>query len=202
MIILVSQRVDVAATGERRDALDQNWSSLVTALGAALVPVPNHPRTAQALLSALPVAGIILSGGNDLGTAPERDATEAILADWAMARSVPLLGVCRGMQFLVTHLGGGIVPAPGHVAVRHDVSGAWGRQQVNSYHNFGVDALPPGLEAVAHADDGTIEAFRHAGAPVAGVMWHPERELSTSEASLTLFRAFFRHQGFSLPCAF
>lgn len=202
MNILVSQRVDIAATGERRDGLDQKWSDLLTVLGATLVPVPNHPQAVRGLLSALPVDAVVLSGGNDLGNAPERDATETILADWAMARSLPLLGVCRGMQFLVTHLGGGIVPAPGHVAVRHDVSGAWGRQQVNSYHNFVVQTLPPGLEAVAHADDGTIEAFRHTVLPVAGMMWHPERELAFSDASLALLRDFFCHQGFSLPCAF
>ena len=36
----------------------------------------------------------------------ERDATERAMVGWALARGVPVLGVCRGMQFLQAYLGG------------------------------------------------------------------------------------------------
>ena len=202
MNVLVSQRVDVSATGERRDALDQRWFELLAALDAVAFPVPNHPGHALAMASAMAVDGIVLSGGNDVGSAPERDRTESTLIDWAMARSIPVLGVCRGLQFLTVHLGGALTSIEGHVSVRHAVAGPWGRQTVNSFHHFAVAALPPSLEAVAHADDGTVEAFRHPSLPLAGIMWHPERDDPPSAASLSYLSTFFSHHRFELPCAF
>jgi len=85
-LIAISQRVAVAPpSGERRDCLDQAWIKFMATCGLTPLPVPNDEQAAQSLCNAMPVNGILLTGGNDLsaygGDAPERDATESVLID-------------------------------------------------------------------------------------------------------------------------
>ena len=47
--------------------------------------------------------------------------------------------------------------------------------EVSSHHHQGYGRLGEGLEVVARADDGTIEALEAGGHAFAlGVLWHPE----------------------------
>ena len=179
-LVAITQRVDVPDHGgERRDALDQAWAPLLLELGFTAVPLPNRGEPAAALVERFGPAAVVLSGGNDLGTAPERDAFEAGLLDEARARALPLLGVCRGMQMTNAHLGGELTRVEGHVRAPHAVlAGDEPFTEVNSFHNWGIDqaGLAPELEALLLAPDGTVEAARHRELPWTFVMWHPERD--------------------------
>ncbi|MBF0305368.1 MAG: gamma-glutamyl-gamma-aminobutyrate hydrolase family protein [Alphaproteobacteria bacterium] len=191
--VLITQRVDVVAShGERRDALDQRWPRFLAACGFLALPVPNDPAIIPTLVETLAPAGIVFSGGNDLaclgGDVPERDAVEAALLDFARRRGLPVLGVCRGTQFLLDRLGARVEPVAGHVAVRHPV-GADG-MVVNSYHAHGARRLAPPLETLATSPDGVVEAFRHGGEAIGGVMWHPEREEPFSARDIAMVREF------------
>jgi putative glutamine amidotransferase len=193
--VLVTQRVDVVASrGERRDALDQRMSAFLAAAGAMPVPVPNDPVVALALYRSLPAAGLLLSGGTDLvalgGDAPERDATERALVREAREARRGVLGVCRGMQFLVHEAGGVLARVEGHVASRHGLSGD-GPAEVNSFHAWGVAALPPGWRAQAWAPDRTVEMAATDDGRTVAIMWHPERELCFDAADLQLARRLF-----------
>lgn len=194
--IVLSQRVDIIADrGERRDALDQRWTALLRACGFLALPMANDPEVCRAVLEQLQPDGVLLTGGNDLaaygGDAPERDATEAAMIDWASASRRPLLGVCRGMQMLARHFGAGLVRVEGHVTTRHAVLTAAGRIEVNSFHNWAVTEIPAGCEVTATAEDGTIEAFRHTALPIAAIAWHPERETPWSKRDMSFLRSFF-----------
>ncbi|MBF0332833.1 MAG: gamma-glutamyl-gamma-aminobutyrate hydrolase family protein [Alphaproteobacteria bacterium] len=194
--VLVTQRVDlIPSRGERRDALDQRWTPLLAACGYLAVPVPNDAPAALGLAVRLDAAGILFSGGNDLahlgGDAPERDAVEAALLDFARSRLLPVLGVCRGMQFLLDRLGAVIEPVDGHVAVRHAVTCDAREWIVNSYHGRAARSVPEPLVALATSGDGVIEAFRHRQAAIGGIMWHPEREAPFAERDLAMLRGFF-----------
>jgi len=131
-------------------------------------------------------------------TCEERDAFELDLAAEALARRTPTLAICRGMQILNVALGGALhVHLPDVVgdSVAHRVSRerftyhpvrlAGGselaallggeRVRVASWHHQAVERLGTGLEPVAWADDGTIEAVELAGRPeLRAVQWHPE----------------------------
>lgn len=53
---------------------------------------------------------------------PARDAMEARLLDLALAADKPVLGICRGIQFLNVHLGGTLyqdLPAEHPSAANH-----------------------------------------------------------------------------------
>jgi gamma-glutamyl-gamma-aminobutyrate hydrolase PuuD len=103
MRIGITQRVvEVPHYQERRDSLDQRWAHVIIQLGGFPVPLSNG---VAGYLAALDLAGVILSGGNDISclegtrdTAPERDEFEGKLVDTCLASGIALLGVCRGMQ--------------------------------------------------------------------------------------------------------
>ncbi len=129
-----------------------------------------------------------------------RDRHEISLIREAVDRGLPLLGICRGHQVVNVALGGTLCqdlarewgrPTIRHRAVRwapdrfHPVRvdlaseavRAAGREEivVNSHHHQAVAELAPCLRAVAHADDGIVEAYDFPGRPLLGVQWHPER---------------------------
>ena len=197
--IAVTMRVVLAdGYGERRDALAQDWGVfLAKALpGAAWLPVPNIGRAAVSMVRNFAVGGLILTGGEDHGRSPERDATEAALLDWALEASLPVLGICRGAQTINLHLGGGLsaVRDSAHVAVRHDIVLGNSCIRVNSYHRRAITAadLAPRLAVLAPAEDQTIEAFHMLGRPVLGLLWHPERESEVASHDCDLLRNLFR----------
>jgi len=186
MKIAITQRVvDVPQLHERRDSLDQRWAQFITRLGGVPFPLSNLVSDVARYLAELDPACVILSGGNDIfclegaqDVAPERDWFEVKLVDACLASRIPLIGVCRGMQLLNLHLGGRLRRVEGHVSKRHKIFLEGPAQTVNSFHNWGMEAvdLAPDLISTAVAEDGTVEAFMHRSVACCGVMWHPERE--------------------------
>jgi putative glutamine amidotransferase len=122
-----------------------------------------------------------------------QDAVDLAVARWAMASGVPLLGVCRGLHVVNVALGGSLeqhMADPHREVVRKEVehrvgaaSGSWpagvtvgDELSVSCYHHQRVARLADGLQPLAEAADGTIEAV---GRPDSrgwflGVQWHPE----------------------------
>jgi putative glutamine amidotransferase len=151
---------------------------------------------------------------------PARDHVSLSLIALAVARGVPVLGVCRGFQEINVALGGTLHQAvhdvPGYDDHRerpelsvndqygpaHEVTFTAGgllhalsgmdRARVNSLHGQGVERLAPRLAVEAVAPDGLIEAFRldRTDAFLLGVQWHPEWEFRDNPLSAMIFRAF------------
>lgn len=200
-VVAVSQRVDVyPERNERRDALDQRLCQWLVAAGFLPVPVPNGLSTdsvdeagrdgLQPWLSAVMPEAIILSGGNDIGEAIDRDNTERRLLAYAQDRALPVLGICRGMQMMGVWAGGALIPVQGHHRTRHVLCGEL-VGEVNSFHNYALADCPAGFAVTAAADDGCIEAIRHESLAWEGWMWHPEREADFKPRDLQRLRVLF-----------
>ena len=112
----------------------------------------------------------------------------------AVAKGIPLLAICRGMQVVNVALGGSLeqhMAEPHRHLVHHvevqDSSALAAvvgtRPEVSCYHHQRVTELGTGLVAVAHARDGGVEAVDLPGAPgwFMGVQWHPE-DLAADDA--------------------
>tara|TARA_B100001057_G_C22866175_1_gene956560 strand:- start:435 stop:1058 length:624 start_codon:yes stop_codon:yes gene_type:complete len=180
--IVVSQNIQKNSERQQiNDSLDHRLVNWILALGAIPIPVPNSLESNLELwLKCIEPQAIILSGGNDLGNYPERDASEMKLIEYARILRIPLLGICRGMQMLVKEAGSSLSKIDGHVATRHPLIQKDDTlplpKQVNSYHNWGVHQCPENYSVLATANDGSIEAICHNNLPWEGWMWHPERE--------------------------
>ena len=126
----------------------------------------------------------------------------AVRADFSVGTEVllagtrPVLGVCLGMQGLVTAYGGTVArlsPAHGEVAtIRHDGQGVFaGLPQGFSavrYHSLGAAEVPDSLVATAWSEDGVVMGVRHRTLPLEGVQFHPESVLSAQgEAMIRTF---------------
>ncbi len=151
---------------------------------------------------------------------PARDATTLPLIRAALARGLPILAICRGLQELNVALGGTLhqrlADLPGRldhstplvenaeirvgkahaVAIsstgRLRVIAGRGEIPVNSLHHQGIDRVAPGLRVEAIAPDGTIEAV-HSDTDhgfALGVQWHPEFDFPTDQVSRNIFGEF------------
>jgi gamma-glutamyl-gamma-aminobutyrate hydrolase PuuD len=207
-LVGLTQRVEaIQERNERRDCLDQMWTRLLVQNEMLPVPLPNCIEDVATLVSELDLEGVILTGGNDLShlpsatnTASERDAFERRLLVLWPEKSIPVLGVCRGLQMMAEFYGSKLVPLAEHVATRHGLAVCRrntmplrGRKAVNSFHNFGIapDKLGGDLMAVASAPDGTVEGVVHREFRQWGIMWHPERP-PYDENDLTLMKELFK----------
>jgi len=201
---------------------------------AGALPVLLPPVGAEMLSILDRIDGLLLSGspsnvephlygvGEDLTPGahdPLRDATTLPLIRAAVARGLPVLAVCRGIQELNVAFGGTlwqrVQEVPGRLdhrwgeaersldywfRLQHKITvtgqlariiGA-GEISVNSLHQQAIDRPADRLVVEAIAPDGTIEAVRVADAPgwAFGVQWHPEWNCQTDAASAAIFRAF------------
>ncbi|WP_338552322.1 gamma-glutamyl-gamma-aminobutyrate hydrolase family protein [Paenibacillus sp. KS-LC4] len=196
IMIGMTMRVDeLASRGERRDAIDQSWISLIASCGYMPILLPNHLPTVQEMLRKLPIRGMILTGGNDLltygGSSPERDEVERFLIQYACDSGAPLLGVCRGMQMLQDFWGIELEKIEGHVALHHAVYTCEGSLVKNSYHQYGARRSVEELIVTARAADGIIEAIMHKEASIKGMMWHPEREMPFEASDMSMIKQLF-----------
>ena len=192
----LSQRVCVSSYQEKRDCLAHDWSRFLAQARLCWIAIPNDRVEAVRIATDLNLCGLVLTGGDDLGIHPERDATENALLDWSKQHGRPVIGVCRGFQVIHSWLGGEIATVRHelHVKTRHAIrflSGA--TRLVNSYHSF-APSQPFGhifpMEAVALCeDDNTIEAAQ--GENLFGMMWHPEREQVPDKQDIRRFQQHF-----------
>jgi putative glutamine amidotransferase len=143
------------------------------------------------------------------------DRIEFALLDHVLQRKLPYLGFCRGNELLNVSRGGAL-----YVDVSEDLGGEtlhldpahydqhrhglnvvpgtplldWYRSDrlmVNSYHRQGIKTLGKGLEPMAVADDGLIEAVYDPSLPFCvGLQFHPERMLPEYPGNRRVFEAF------------
>ena len=194
----ISQRVERHPDrNEVRDALDQSWTPFLWSIGLLAIPLNSKMSDNAAYLEALTLDGFILSGGNDVGEAPDRDALEASILAEATLKQLPVLGVCRGMQFINVSCGGKLETVSGHAGTSHAIVGplsdSYDLRSVNSFHRYGVteNSLGADLNAVAFSSDNMIEAFAHNAKPWLGIMWHPERNAIYSPADMSIIANHF-----------
>jgi putative glutamine amidotransferase len=193
-------------------ALRANYTDAIAAAGGLPVALPHDPGLCAAMLDRLD-ALVVTGGAFDVDPAlygettvhdtvtlkQRRTAAELALVQGALARDMPVLGICGGQQLLAVALGGTLIQhipdsiedaleheqlnprdQPGHTVtitagtMLADIVGA-ATMSVNSAHHQAVAA--PGMHAVVNAlaPDGVVEGVEDRRYRFAlGVQWHPE----------------------------
>lgn len=216
----------IGISGNFRDGdctLAQGYYMSVLEAGGTPVVIPpyDNEKSLVSLLDTLD--GIVLSGGADIdpdylreepldcvSVNPRRDAQELLLVHLAVARQIPVLGICRGIQTLAAALGGKLYQdirsqhdrpciehsqtiargLPSHQVRLEKDSVLYGLFQkdslaVNSFHHQAVKEAPAGFRVTAWGPDGIIEAMESVSfRPILGVQWHPECFLLENDRSM------------------
>jgi putative glutamine amidotransferase len=193
-------------------AMRQNYSAAVAAAGGLPISLPHLPELAAHYLDR--IDGLVVTGGAfdvdpslygdtsrhaTVTLKENRTTTELALVQGALARNLPVLGICGGEQLLAVALGGTLIqhipdaiagalaheqPNPRHEAghavrvvagtLLHQIVSA-SEMRVNSAHHQAVREPGPSAVVDATAPDGVIEGIEDARYRFClGVQWHPE----------------------------
>jgi anthranilate synthase/aminodeoxychorismate synthase-like glutamine amidotransferase len=169
------------------DNYDSFVFNLVQYLGelAADTVVWRNDAATVAEVRALAPDGVLISPG----PGHPRDAGLSVDLVRELGATLPVLGVCLGLQVIGYVHGGRVVRAPEIVhgktsAVHHHGAGVLAGLpspfQATRYHSLVVDAagLPAELEVTGRTDGGLVMALRHRRHPLEGVQFHPESVLT------------------------
>ena len=192
-----------------------------------MLPLTNEKEILTQLVSQCD--GFLLTGGHDVSptlygkTATKqcgvpcdaRDEMEKILLGLALEDEKPMLGICRGIQFMNAYLGGTLyqdLPTEHPSDLEHHQTPPYDEPihkvilekgsplekllnkrdlAVNSYHHQAIKELSPKLTAMAYSTDDLVEAvYMKDKKFVWAVQWHPEFSYRKDEDSQRIFEAF------------
>lgn len=187
----------IAIIGRKKDT--GNYERYVAGL-------PATPLTTLSLGELSSADCLLLPGGGDITPAffgecnagstnidTELDILQFQALDYALRRSLPVLGICKGMQVINVGFGGTIIQhLPTAACHRYQDGDQYHPTRilegsclyelygsgavVNSAHHQGLGQLGSGLRAIQWCPlDGCVEAIVHETLPILGLQWHPER---------------------------
>ncbi len=229
----ITPDVSVSVTAkEPVTILQERYARAVELAGGVPLILPPLPsaRTLRAMLDSLD--GLVVSGGNfdihpkfygekpiaALGQIKEdRTEFELGLIELALARDMPLLGICGGAQAINVALGGSLyqdidAQRPQHIEhQRSELKDRGGHEvaihektklrkivgkpvlEVNTTHHQAVKTPGKKLVVNATAEDGIVEGIESTAQRfVMGVQWHPEFLVHRDAAQRKIFAALVR----------
>lgn len=206
-----------------------NYMKMIENLGhtAVMLPLTTNCKELDKLISLCD--GFIISGGQDISPSMynekksplcgdeciKRDEMDSYILAKAIENDIPVLGICRGLQLINTHLNGTLYQdlefefsdSTSHQMIKpydrkwHNVKivknsllySILNKEEigVNSYHHQGIKKLGDNLDVMAYASDGLVEAIRLKDKNfIVGVQWHPEFSYHNDENSYLIAKAF------------
>jgi len=172
---------------DHHDSYSTILAHLVASVTGALPRIVQHDEVSVAEVLADPsgraTSHVVLSAGPGH---PGEPADFAVGRELVAEPTVPVLGVCLGLQGIVVAYGGTVErvePAHGRVdTLTHSGDGLFaGLPQdfpVVRYHSLVATTVSADLEVTARGSDGTVQAVRHRSRPLCGVQFHPESILT------------------------
>jgi putative glutamine amidotransferase len=193
-----------AYSEDGRCQVNMTYVNSVRMAGGVPLVIPVTGDDAQIATILETIDGLVMTGGEDfdplkwfgeepirgLGeVVPSRDNFDVKLVRAAVAKGIPVLGICRGEQLLAVAFGGSLwqdIPSQIPTSfVKHrqsPTSGAYGTHSiditrgsllekilgkdkavVNSFHHQAIKDVPQGFKVIATSVDGIIEAVERDG---------------------------------------
>lgn len=214
------------------NSVSRNYIRSIQLAGGLPVLIPVANIEEDLLQYVKQIDGILFTGGEDISplyygenpikeltlTSSERDEYELKLFKKAYDSSLPILGICRGIQLINVALGGTLYQdinaqltgSLGHLPAENPVNELYhtidlnkksklyeifreGRLKVNSFHHQAVKDLGNGLTVSALSSDGIIEGVEAVEKDyLIGVQWHPEDLTLRYPLFIKLFESFVK----------
>jgi GMP synthase (glutamine-hydrolysing) len=143
--------------------------------------------------------GVILSGG----PSSVYDPGAQLAPQWVYEKSIPVLGICYGMQVLAHQLGGKVAPGLrreyGHAVLHQKVpqsalfSNLPESMPVWMSHGDQIEELPPGFASLGYTDNSPVAVMGNGG-NIFGLQFHPE-VVHTTHGNAILENFLYRASG-------
>lgn len=230
MNVLITQRHSKNQYGDDIESLESNYYKYFEKKGINLIPISNTTKNLEDYLKLYNINGIILSGGGDIdknvflnnknnfSNVTFRDAIDYKLLNIAVIYNIPVLGICRGMQFINLFFSGKITTKLDHkneylnficpdnheieiISNDHFIKSLDNQLNfiVNSFHNYFIRKQDLGINLInfaLHKEFSLVEGFYHNKLPIVGIQWHPERETNESLLNIQLMKYFVNRSNF------
>jgi len=165
------------------------------------------------------IQGILMPGGADVdpqfygqgrvsqelyGINTTQDESDISLVNYALASQLPFFTICRGTQIANVALGGTLIQHMDEPHIKKlsiiefsnfdaDLGISDSSLTVSCFHHQSIDSLAQGIVALAHADEGHIEAVRYpSDAWAFGVQWHPEDNYKEVQGQMEIVKTFIK----------
>jgi putative glutamine amidotransferase len=194
---LITQREQLDVHKVPIDVLESTYVVYFEQLGIDLYQLSNFTVNLNRILDDNKFDLIILTGGGSIGNQfyrkkhndylqKNRDDLEWKLMEYSLENNIPLLAICRGMEYINAFLGGKIssldsLKCSRSIGVEHSVIlGDKTKISVNNYHNDGLflNDLSEAFKIVGmDIENDVVEAIYSEEKRWLGLQWHPERPL-------------------------
>lgn len=201
MIAAVTTRITEALNYlEVRDSISHDLIFSLKKQNLIALPITNISKKPEEMYKFISFDLLIVSGGDEFDNNHNlksnkfkdanllRNNTEKNFINFCMMERIPIIGICRGMQFINHILNGSIIKnhKKNHINTCHLIESNKKypffpdkKFYVNSFHNNIIkpEMLGDFLLPIGNCIDGNIEAYIHSELPILGIMWHPERKI-------------------------
>jgi anthranilate synthase len=162
---------------DHQDSFVHNLAAYFRQYGVEIITL--RPAAARAYIAANKVDFVILSPGP---SSPQTFAMNSTIAA-ALAKGLPIFGICLGLQGIVEFFGGELAeldyPMHGKPSlIKHEATalftGIEAHFTAGRYHSLVAAAVPECLRITARTADGSVMAIEHKELPITAVQFHPE----------------------------
>ena len=199
--LLISPKILKDKYGQEGQFLDLNWPKFFRDKAEIFTWVPNTKN----YYNNFQFDGLVLSGGNDLFEIKKnnenliRDEIELKLLSYSIKKSIPILAICRGFQFVNNFFGGSLIKVKNHSKKNHKI---FIKKKLyflkkndclktNSFHNYRINYLADNFHVISETLDNSIEIAYAKKEKILGLMFHPERNnFSQIKINKLIFKFF------------
>lgn len=198
---------------ESYNAISDDWLNYFALINVEPVLFTDNIKKPISFFNSLKCNGLVLLNGEDTNlkikktkfqSGTKRDFIEYNLVKNCISKNLPILGICRGHQFINLYFGGTNQKIKNHVNVNHKIKIIDKKfkkkfnldtMMVNSFHNLGVlkEELGKKLEPWA-VKDNFVEGFYHKEHKILSIMWHPERRKKSNKLELKMIKQFLNNK--------
>ncbi len=218
MKAIITQREQLDSHGVPVDVLESTYVTYFEHLGVDLFQLSNFTKNLDRVLDTNDFDLIILTGGGSIPSKfyreehsdllqLNRDRLEWALMEYSLKNGIPILAICRGMEYMNAFLGGKVtkfktLKENRTIGKEHDITlGDGTKISVNNYHNDGVlnNDMVEELKIVGlDVKNDVVEAMYSKKMKWLGIQWHPERLMKdefSKEKCNTIIQEFIRSGG-------